>query len=64
MDGIKLAKYVLKIIRQRESQIVDSISSGNVKSMEEYKYSIGALSELRSLEQDLKETLQRYDIDE
>ena len=64
MEGIKLAEYVLKIIRQRESQIVDSISSGNVKSMEEYKYSNGALSELRSLEQDLKETLQRYDIDE
>jgi hypothetical protein len=64
MDSIKLAQYFFKQIKEREAQIVDSLSSGNVKSMEEYKYAIGALSALRALAQDLKETLQKYDIDE
>tara|TARA_R100001086_G_scaffold163475_1_gene88161 strand:- start:189 stop:344 length:156 start_codon:yes stop_codon:yes gene_type:complete len=51
-------------LRQRQKNIVDSLSAGNVQSMEDYKFFMGELSALRSLEQDLKETLQMDNIDE
>ena len=64
MDAIKLAEYLFKTLRQRQNNIVDSLSAGKVQSMEDYKFYMGELSALRSLEQDLKETLQMDNIDE
>jgi|TARA_R100001460_G_scaffold6386_2_gene16822 hypothetical protein len=64
VDAIKLAEYLFKTLRQRQNNIVDSLSAGNVQSMEDYKFYMGELSALRSLEQDLKETLQMDNIDE
>ena len=64
MDAIKLAEYLFKTLRQRQNNIVDSLSAGNVQSMEDYKFFMGELSALRSLEQDLKETLHTDNIDE
>tara|TARA_R100001082_G_scaffold111212_1_gene94096 strand:- start:1273 stop:1467 length:195 start_codon:yes stop_codon:yes gene_type:complete len=58
LDGIRLAEYFLKTLRERERNAVDIIASGNIKSMEDYKYVMGELSAIRSLQQDLKETLQ------
>ena len=63
MDGIRLAEYFLKTLRERERNAVDIIASGYIKSMEDYKYVMGELSAIRSLQQDLKETLQMDDID-
>ena len=64
MDGIKLAEYFFKTLRERERNAVDIIAGGNIKSMEDYKYVMGELSAIRSLQQDLKETLQMDDIDD
>ena len=64
MNGIKLAEYFFKTLRERERNAVDIIASGNIKSMEDYKYVMGELSAIRSLQQDLKETLQMDDIDD
>ena len=58
MNGIKLAEYFFKTLRERERNAVDIIASGNIKSMEDYKYVMGELSAIRSLQQDLRETLQ------
>lgn len=63
MDGIRLAEYFLKTLRDRERNTVDIIASGNIKSMEDYKYLMGELSAIRSLQQDLRETLQMDDND-
>ena len=59
MDGIRLAEYFFK----RERNTVDIIAGGNIKSMEDYKYLMGELSAIRSLQQDLRETLQMDDND-
>ena len=64
MGGIKLAEYFFKTLRERERNAVDIIAGGNIKSMEDYKYVMGELSAIRSLQQDLKETLQMDDIDD
>jgi|TARA_R100001460_G_scaffold97011_2_gene139484 hypothetical protein len=63
LDGIKIAEYFFKTLRERERNAVDIIAGGNIKSMEDYKYVMGELSAIRSLQQDLKETLQMDDID-
>ena len=64
MDTVNLAEYLFKNLRQREQNAVDIIASGNVRSMEDYKYLMGELSAIRSLIEDLKETLHMDDIDE
>jgi hypothetical protein len=63
LDGIRLAEYFFKTLRERERNAVDIIASGNIKSMEDYKYVMGELSAIRSLQQDLRETLQMDDND-
>ena len=64
MDAVNLAEYLFKNLRQREQNAVHIIASGNVRSMEDYKYLMGELSAIRSLIEDLKETLHMDDIDE
>jgi len=64
MDAVNLAEYLFKTLRQREQNAVDIIAGGNIKSMEDYKYLMGELSAIRSLIQDLKETLHMDNIDE
>ena len=63
MDTLNLAEYLFKNLRQREQNTVDIIAGGNVRSMEDYKYLMGELSAIRSLQQDLRETLQMDDND-
>tara|TARA_R100000935_G_scaffold9601_1_gene19481 strand:+ start:141 stop:335 length:195 start_codon:yes stop_codon:yes gene_type:complete len=64
MDAIKLAEYLFKNLRQREQNTVDIVAGGNVRSMEDYKYLMGELSAIRSLIEDLKETLHMEDNDD
>ena len=64
MDAVNLAEYFFKTLDQREQNAVDIIASGNIKSMEDYKYLMGELSAIRSLREDLRETLQMDNIDE
>jgi|TARA_R110001599_G_scaffold345379_1_gene569678 hypothetical protein len=64
MDTVNLAEYLFKNLRKREQNTVDIIAGGNVRSMEDYKYLMGELSAIRSLIEDLKETLQMEDNDE
>jgi|TARA_R110000822_G_scaffold602_6_gene2729 hypothetical protein len=64
MDAVNLAEYLFKNLRKREQNTVDIIAGGNVRSMEDYKYLMGELSAIRSLIEDLKETLQMEDNDE
>ena len=64
MDAINLAEYLFKNLRQREQNTVDIIAGGNVRSMEDYKYLMGELSAIRSLIEDLKETLHMEDNDD
>ena len=64
MDAVNLAEYFFKTLDQREQNAVDIIASGNIKSMEDYKYLMGGLSAIRSLREDLRETLHMDNIDE
>ena len=48
---------MMKKFEQYEQGIIDYTMSGNIKSMEDYKFAMGELSMLRTLRQDLKEAL-------
>ena len=58
MDGVRLAEYILKELRNRQGQISEQLCGGLVKTMEDYRFLIGELTALRSFEDDVKEVLQ------
>ena len=47
----------MKKFEQYEQGIVDYTTSGNIQTMEDYRFAMGELSMLRTLRQDLKEAL-------
>ena len=59
MDGLRLAEYILNELRDRQDRISEHLSSGSVKTMEDYRFLIGELTALRSFEDDVKEVLQK-----
>lgn len=59
MDGLRLAEYILNELRDRQERISDHLSSGSIKTMEDYRFLIGELTALRSFEDDVKEVLQK-----
>tara|TARA_R100000030_G_C3219656_1_gene115603 strand:+ start:196 stop:396 length:201 start_codon:yes stop_codon:yes gene_type:complete len=58
MDSIALASYMMKKFEQYEKGIVDYTTSGNIKTMEDYRFAMGELSMLRTLRDEIKEALQ------
>ena len=58
MDAVNLAEWLLKKIHQREQDILESLGGGNIQSIEDYRFHIGELTALRSLEAEIKEVLQ------
>jgi len=58
VDGLRLAEYILKELRDRQERVSEHLSSGSIKTMEDYRFLIGELTALRSFESDLKEVLQ------
>ena len=58
MDSIALASYMMKKFEQYEQGIIDYTTSGNIKTMEDYRFAMGELSMLRTLRDEIKEALQ------
>ncbi|HCQ77186.1 MAG TPA: hypothetical protein DIV44_10290 [Leeuwenhoekiella sp.] len=58
MEAVNLAEWLLKKIHQREQDILESLGGGNIQSIEDYRFHIGELTALRSLEAEIKEVLQ------
>ena len=48
---------MMKKFEQYEQGIVDYTTSGNIKTMEDYRFAMGELSMLRTLREDLREAL-------
>ena len=58
MDAVNLAEWLLKKINQRQQDILETLGAGNIQSVEDYRFHIGELTALRSLESEIKEVLQ------
>ena len=61
MDATSLSEYVMKLLKDRRSHILDMLSSDSVKNMEHYKELMGNLSSLDYIEQELKSLLNKQE---
>lgn len=57
MDGIFLAEHLIKIIKERRQRILEIMSSGAVKNIEEYRQLVGSLESMDYIDSELKQLL-------
>ena len=57
MDGIFLAEHLIKIIKERRQRILEIMSSGAVKNIEEYRQLVGSLESMDYIDTELKQLL-------
>jgi len=55
MDDITLYEKIKRLIKDRESQISETLMSGSLESIEHYKFLQGELSGLYYIESEMKE---------
>ena len=60
-EDLNLAEWLLKKIRQRQEDILETLGSGNIQSVEDYRFHIGELTALRAMESEIREVLQEED---
>ena len=59
MDAIRLADRLYKVIRARQTQIVEIITSNQVKDWNDYQSYLGQLDTLNYIEQELSDLLKK-----
>ena len=64
MDAIILAERIFKIIRGRQAQIIETITSNQVKDWNDYQNHLGQLDTLNYIEQELSDLLKKQEQDE
>ena len=64
MDEIRLVERVFKIIRTRQAQINEIVTSNQVKDWNDYQNHLGQLETLNYIEQELSDLLKKQEQDE
>ena len=64
MDSIYLADRLYKIIRTRQTQIVEIITSNQEKDWNDYQNHLGQLDTLNYIEQELSDLLKKQEQNE
>ncbi len=64
MDSIYLADRLYKIIRTRQTQIVEIITSNQLKDRNAYQNHLGQLDTLNYIEQELSDLLKKQEQNE
>tara|TARA_R110000824_G_scaffold117996_4_gene270120 strand:- start:570 stop:758 length:189 start_codon:yes stop_codon:yes gene_type:complete len=57
MEGIFLAEHLIRIIKERRQRILEMMSSGAVKNIEEYRQLVGALESMDYIDSELNQLL-------
>ena len=63
MDSVRLAERIFKIIRTRQTQINEIITSNQVKDWNDYQNHLGQLETLNYIEQELSDLLKKQEQD-
>ena len=63
MDAVRLAERIFKIIRTRQTQINEIITSNQVKDGNDYQTHLGQLETLTYIEQELSDLLKKQEQD-
>ena len=64
MDVVRLAERIFKIIRARQTQVIEIITSNQVKDWNDYQNHLGQLDTLNYDEQELSDLLKKQEQDE
>ena len=64
MDAVRLAERIFKIIRARQTQIIEIVTSNQVKDWNDYQNHLGQLETLNYIEQELSDLLKKQEQDE
>ena len=64
MDSVRLAERIFKIIRTRQTQINQIITSNQVKDWNDYQNHLGQLETLNYIEQELSDLLKKQEQNE
>ena len=64
MDSVRLVERIFKIIRARQAQINEIITSNQVKDWNDYQNHLGQLETLNYIEQELSDLLKKQEQDE
>ena len=64
MDSIILAERIFKLIRTRQAQIIEIITSNQVKDWNDYQNHLGQLDTLNYIEQELSDLLKKQEQNE
>ena len=61
MDSIKLAERIFRIIRTRQTQLIEIITNNQVKDWNDYQNHLGQLDTLNYIEQELSDLLNKQE---
>ena len=64
MDTVRLVERIFKIIRARQTQVIEIITSNQVKDWNDYQNHLGQLETLNYIEQELSDLLKKQEQDE
>jgi hypothetical protein len=64
MDVVRLAERIFKIIRARQTQVIEIVTSNQVKDWNDYQNHLGQLDTLNYIEQELSDLLKKQEQDE
>ena len=64
MDAVRLAERIFKLIRARQTQIIEIVTSNQVKDWNDYQNHLGQLETLNYIEQELSDLLKKQEQDE
>ena len=64
MDAVRLAERILKLIRARQTQVIEIVTSNQVKDWNDYQNHLGQLDTLNYIEQELSDLLKKQEQDE
>lgn len=54
MDALNLAQHLLKSLRERKARVSESLLSGSVTSMEDYRFVIGQIRGMAYAEDEIR----------
>jgi len=61
MDSIVLAEKIFRIIRTRQTQLIEIITNNQVKDWNDYQNHLGQLDTLNYIEQELSDLLKKQE---
>ena len=64
MDAVRLAERIFKLIRARQTQVIEIVTSNQVKDWNDYQNHLGQLETLNYIEQELSDLLKKQEQNE